>query len=454
MQPPLPPSSSASSTALWRERLRSRARPLLSGAALVAAFLLGLSLFGLLPARDVGAIRTLKLDVRQAVQPSALPAEATATPSHRLSLWSFPICERPASGARLYPLSLGDRPAFAVWCRSEYVLVAIDGTEAAPEVTRLARFPARGELPGGAATLDLDGDGVRDLVLGVAPALGVAHRSFSGAYWLRGRAQGGFELPRTLAETPTVALLALDLDGKPGDELALLTRGDAAAQRPGELWLFVGGTSPTRAAVIPTGLLPSDLAAVPREHESELWVVTTQPGALVRLRFGRDSQSWASPGRELLALRGAQAFVGAPRAQSTLYVRDPSDVHALESDPTPRLTPWMAQAFVGPAAWLDLERASGPLLVGATAAGFATFRSPKSGRRERALPAGVRVADVSSAAALAGAPRGLLLVEHEGQPGQLALVLLPSDLRDEATEVTLRSGPVRGAPAEARVALE
>ena len=430
----------------WRDRW-------LTGVAGVAALALVLSLFGLWPRRASHAVPATRFEAALAVERARLPEPATvATPSNRLQLPAFAVRTAPRSGARMFRLALtADRDAFAVWCGSEFVLVDVQLRNGAPVVTRSARFPARGELPGGAAALDLDRDGTSDLVLGVAPAVGVTHRAFSGVFWLRGRVAGGYEPAQPLVETPTIALLAADLDAQPGSELVVLTRGDVAAQRPGELFVFSGGVSPKRAAVLPAVLAPTDLAlGEAGPTATDLWVVSAQPGALVRLRLPRDAAGWSAPARSELALRGAQAFVPGPRAGARLFVRDVLGVHAVESDP-PRLTPVQAEARVGPAAWLEADRK--PALFGASDHGFTWFEGGSGTARERTLPDGVRVVDASSLSASPEA-RAVLLVSTAEEPARLSLVVLPSVLRGEASEVTLRPGSVETPPGAPHVPLE
>jgi len=436
----------------------ARSKPLWLTLAAAAAVLLGVSLVGLVPPGAPPPPTPVPLAVAKTVDPVRLPERNASAPLvSRLVLWSFPLCPKPRAGARLYRVALGaERDAFAVWCQNEFLLLDLGlarNVDEAPRVTRLGRFAARGELPGGAVALDLDGDDTLDLALGVAPALGVVHRPFSGVFWLRGRPQGGFELPRTLVEMPVVGLAALELDPNKGSELMVLTRGDPVAQRPGELWVFAGGTSPTRAAVVPTGLSPSDLAAARvREGAGELWLTSTQPGSLLRFRFSHQPSEWSKPERSELPLRGVQGFVAAPRDERALYVRDVQNLLRVETEGEPRLTPFRERVELGPSAWLRATGAEAPVVFGATQGGFAWLRGDK--RNDRALPAGMRVLDVSSSGAGATAGQSVMLIETSEQGGNLALLVLPADVRDEASELELRSGAVEAGAAEAHVALE
>ncbi|HEX5657944.1 MAG TPA: hypothetical protein VFX59_12150 [Polyangiales bacterium] len=416
--------------------------------ASVAALLLGSALFGLIPAREPAPPPTVRFDPAKAVDPVKTPETHVAV-VHKLVGWSVPVCARPKEGARLYRVALApERDAFAVWCAGEYVLLEVEATAETPRVTRLARFPARGELPGGATSIDLDQDGVLDLALGVAPALGVVHRPGAGLFLLRGRAQGGYEIARALVEMPVVATLAAELDEQPGAELLVLTRGDVAAQRPGDLWVFVGGSSPARAAVIPTALAPNDLALGPAvEGQNELWVASTQPGSLVRLKLPATRAAWTSVLRAELPLPGLQAFVAGPRGERGLFVRDLEGARAVDDGATIKLGKVLVSAEIGPASWLPGQR-----VLAATQQGFTVAHADK--RKAHALPTGLRVVDASSTRGANAEQRGLLLLAPDDPAGNLSLVVLPAELRDEASELELHAGALEAAPGEARVTLE
>jgi hypothetical protein len=462
-----PDTSSASPEPALIKPRDARWLRLYTGLSAAALLLLALSLFGLLPLREPKPPVPVAFAPNKTVERVRLAAPSASAPLvSQLVLWSFPLCTKPSQGAKLYRLTLGaERDSFVVWCQNEFLLldVAPGGEDdAPPRITRLGRFSARGELPGGALALDLDADATLDLALGVAPAPGAIHRPFSGVFWLRGRPAGGYELPRTLVEMPVVGLAAAELDGAPGSELVVLTRGDPVAQRPGELWLFAGGTSPTRAAVLQTALAPSDLVLGPtRDIGPELWLSSTQPGSLLRFRFVREAAlsagaapgtGWTRPERTELALRGVQSFVAGPRDEPALLVRDVTGIQKLESEATPKLTRWLEHVELGPSAWLRSARDGKPVVFGATQTGFSWLRGDK--RNERSLPKGTRVLDVSSSGAGAAHARAVLLIETEEQGPNLALVVLPVDVRDEASEIELRSGAVEAAPTEAHLALE
>lgn len=433
---------------------RSRAANLALGLAGACALLFVLALLDLIPAESPVPVQTVAYDVKRTVERARLPEQSQSqAPAHHLSLWSYPLCTRPREGARLYPLAAtAYRERFVVWCQGEYVLLELDAQSEPPRLTRVGRFPARGERPGGVAELDLDRDGVRDMALGVAPTEGVVHRSFAGVYWLRGRPQGGYEPARALVEMPPAGLVAAELDGQPGEELVALTRGDPAAQRPGELWLFRGGVSPQRVALVPTALGPRELSlGATRGEQLELWVLATHPGALLRFRFARDPAGWAAPQRDELPLRGAQGFVTSARGPAPRYVRDALHVQAIVDGAVPTLAPWLNDVRVGPAALLDDQHPGRPLLLAAVADGFALVRGRDV--RTRKLPEGVQVLDAAGFAAL-GQRRGALLAGTAEQSANLVLLVLPSDLRDEASEVELRAAPVEVSSSELRVALE
>jgi len=434
--------------------LATRLSWLVSALALLAAVALVLALFGLLPARSPERVASVAFDPAQASEPvRPLSEPSRALPIHRLLLWSFPLCAAPEQGARLYRLALqADRSTFALFCQGEYLLLDVEAAREPPRVTRLARFPLRGELPGGAAVIDLDGDATSDLVLGVAPREGIVHRPSAGLFWLRGRVQGGYEAARALVEMPTVSAAAVDLDGNGKSELAVLTRGDPAAQRPGELWIFQGGSSPARSAVVPLALAPADLVVTAGPSgEHALWTVSRQPGSLVRMRFSSAPESWAAAPREVVPLAGAEALL--TDSLGRLYARSADQLFAVDAAATPlKLTPQLERGELGPATWI--ERGPERALLLAKPAAFALLAHGERVARVRSLPVGKRVLDVSSAGGGTAPMQGVLLVRGEEQPAELSLVVLPAAPREEASEIELRTGAVDAAPGEARVPLE
>ena len=398
----------------------------LSGLAFAGALVLLLVSMGLVGGREPEPPRREPLDAHKLVEASSAPSEPAPVPKPQaaLSVTRFALCDAPAAGARLLPVQVGPaREAFLVFCKGAYELVALESLGARLRAQRVARFPTRAALPGGAAGGDFDGDGAFDLVLGTAPQHGVLHEAAAGAFWVRGRTQGGYEAPRPLAETPTVALAPVDLDGSPPLDMLLLTRGDVAAQREGELWAFSGGPLFARARVVRTALDPRDLFVQPAQGSEGAvlaLVVSGQPGAVVSARFERGA---AAPVVSTLPLPGAQAFVPALVPGSRPFVRTPTSLYALPSDEPARAELWASDANVGPGVWSAGEAAGSARVLGALGHGVGEVRGgEKSLADELFFGEATRVHDLAALSDASGRARLFALAQEDGA---LQLLLLP-----------------------------
>jgi len=426
--------------------------------AVLAAGVLVLAVAGLLPAREPAASDVLAFDVGK-TQPPASPLshlEAPIKPGQRSKLevsW-VPLCDAPDAAPRLLKVRLfaGD-DALLVWCKQGYSLFTLTAEGATLRATRQARFKSRGELPGGAAAGDFDGDGQLDLALGVATPPGVVHRSGAGVFWVRGRAQGGFEPPRPLVEAPTVALAAHQKPGATGHDLLVLTSGDVAAQRPGELWLFGLQPTLTRQKVVPVGLDPRALALRPGADLNllEAWVASGQ-GLIARVVFDLTSRDERKEQALSLPLRGAQGFAHEPTPEGALFVRDATNVYQVRLGGAPALTPF-AQASVGPFVVTDLDADMKPDVLAAIEDGV-IWLVEGTEQRERTLPSELKVLDVETLKDAAGEQRALVLIAGKPEPTTLSLLLLPRPPWTPSLELDLTRGETAEAPGLAEVVLE
>jgi hypothetical protein len=460
------------------------ARGWLALAACAGATLLVIAAAGLLPAREPEAAEREAFSVHKATPApsplakatreaagSPLPAAPGKATLQRPPLPIVSLCEAPERGARWYKLALSPtQTTLMVWCREGYQLfglrLATSSASAStpasptpapvPEVTRLARFKARAELPGGAVAGDFDGDGQLDLVLGVAARPGVVHRSGAGVYWVRGRAQGGLEPARILAETSSAAVAAHELPGA-GHELVVLTAGDVAAQRPGELWSFKRAPTLSRQRVVPVGLDPRGLALRPGAEAGliEAWVLSGQPGRLDRLLLDLASHDFRPEQSASLAWRGAQALAHEPCEQGALLARDATSIQHVGRGAPPSLVAFAADAQVGPFAVSDLDGDMQLDVLSALDDGIAWLPG-STPLREYPLPAELKVHDVETTrAGGVGVPLPLALVQ--GPAAQtLSLVVLPNPPWDGADvgSVQLLPTPPKDSHSLASVALE
>jgi hypothetical protein len=410
---------------------------------------------GLVGGREPEPPRSEKLDPHKLVEQAALPTEPAPAPRPlaKLVLTRFALCDAPSAGARLLRVEVGPaREALLVFCKGAYELYTLELSAPVARALRAARFPTRAALPGGAAGADFDGDGAFDLVLGTAPPHGVMHDAAAGAFWVRGRTQGGYEAPRALAETPTVAVAAADLDGAPPSDMVLLTRGDVAAQREGELWAFTGGALFARSRVVRTALDPRDLfvTSLPGAEASLLaFVVSGQPGAVVSVRFDRKG---AEAQVSSLLLPGAQAFVPPLVSGSRPFVRTPTHLFALSSDEPLRAELWASDANVGPGVWSAGDAGASARVFGALAHGVGEVKAgEKSLGDELFFGDSVRVHDLAAVSDASGRTHLFALAEEDGA---LALLSIPELPWGTDVALTLERGAVEDAQAFANVPLE
>jgi hypothetical protein len=450
---------------LW---VRSGLSTLAIWGALLGAIVLVLAAAGMLPAREPPAPDVERFSPEKAlVKPATLPrVEQRVDPAQkpRFEVSWVSLCEAPQIGARLERVrAFAGEGGVLVWCKDGYALFALGIEQGALRATRVARFKARGELPGGVAAGDFDGDGQLDLVLGVAPRPGVVHRAGSGAFLVRGRVQGGFEPARALVETPTVALAAARAVGATRDALLVLTAGDVGAQRPGELWLFGAQPSLVREKVFPGALDPRGLLLrpVPESSLLELWLVSGQPGRVQALSLDLGSKE-LHPERSInLPLRGAQAFAHESSPGGAPFVRDTTGVYRVQRGDPPALLPFAQQLNAGPSVIGDLDADQKPDLLAAIEGGVAWIEREGGSPHERALPPELRVVDVEILRDAGGQARPLALVQGKPDAATLSLWLLPRppwpDAQGEPEkplELRLTPGLSEDARTLAEVALE
>ncbi len=272
-----------------------------------------------------------------------------------LSVWRVPLCEVPVEGsARIYRADLENGvEAHFVWCRGGYVRFDFALEQGVFRAQRLARFPARVELPGGVAVTDFDGDGVVDLLLGTSPPPLAIHRPGAGAFFVRGRKAGGYESARALIETPVSGVLALPAEGRPGSDFLVLTRGDASAQRPGDLVWFTGGLAFQRAAQISVGLSPRDLILSTQPPRSVLLALPTA-GMVLRVTLPQAGAAADSASKQTLNLKGVQGLL-ADATGSWVLARDAKDLKRVVFDDELSAEAWAEGANVGPGVVLDFD---------------------------------------------------------------------------------------------------
>jgi hypothetical protein len=404
--------------------------------SVLGALVLVLAAAGLIPPKESAPVRVEAFSVDKAVVPisKVLQAEARresadAGPALTARALRFvPLCQAPSGGARWFKLALfAQQDMLLVFCKQGYELFEVGERSGELSLTRVARFKVRGDLSGGATAGDFDGDGQRDLVLGVASRPGVVHRSGAGVFWLRGRAQGGFEPARILAEISSFAIGAFSRGASRPDELFVLTSGDVAAQRPAELWLFGREPSLSRKQVLPMGLDPRGLAlrAGAEAEHVDAFVLSGQPGRLVRASFNLATRAVVGTPASL-DLRGAQAFAHDPSFGDALFLRDATALYRVERAGLPSLHAFAREAHVGPFVLSDLDADLKPDVFAAVEAGVSFLREGEPQPEELALPEDLKVLDVESVRVGESGLTPVALVSGRPDGNALALLILPT----------------------------
>lgn len=143
---------------------------------------------------------------------------------------------------------VGDpRPEQIVLCGREAHVFAVHGGELA----RLATLTLEGDTQvkmAAPVVTDVDGDGLRDLVLGWTELDAEGGPNGGTLRWVAGDPSGGFGEDHVLHPLSVVDIQTAELDGRTGADLVALHWADGFGRRPSEAWVFAGGPSPRRLA--------------------------------------------------------------------------------------------------------------------------------------------------------------------------------------------------------------
>lgn len=225
------------------------------------------------------------------VEAPAEPVDGGPPPLPRFRRDRWVVCPEPAIAPSLAALDLaGDaRAELVVGCGDRWEVLAIrDGVP-----VRIARIDAptvdAESSPGSgpALAVDFDADGTRDLVLPFARyGAGGATRG-GGLYVVPRDRFGGFDAPRALAPVAAVAVAAGAIDRDSAIDLAVANLANPFARVPSEVWVFSGGASPARRAVLRTGPGANGVALVDLDLDGRLdAIVTTADEPRVDVFFG------------------------------------------------------------------------------------------------------------------------------------------------------------------------
>lgn len=229
-----------------------------------------------------------------------------ALPRFRRDRWV--VCPEPTIAPSLAAVDLiGDaRSELVVGCGDRWEVIAVQ--DGAP--VRVVRVDAPsvtdGTDPnaGPAISVDFDGDSLRDLVLPLARYGAGGSTRGGGLYVVPRDRLGGFATPRALAPIAAVAVVSGALTSDTARDLAVVHQANPFARLPSEVWVFSGGASPARRAVLRTGAGAQMVGLVDLDRDGELDViVTTSEEARTDVFFGNGAGVF--PRRHTLTIPGA-----------------------------------------------------------------------------------------------------------------------------------------------------
>jgi hypothetical protein len=214
----------------------------------------------------------------EAADPDAGPTAPPAT-----ELPTRAVCQEPGVAPSLSVLALGAVPTIAVGCGDRWELIA-----GAPlsRVARILTPPGEDEAlaarAGAAATLDFDGDGSADLALPFARYGAGGATSGGGLYVVR---RSGWNLlgeVRPIAPIAAAAVAVGAIDGVSGDDLVGVNQANPFARLASEGWVFSGGASPRRSAVVraATGSTAAALVDLDVDGSMDVALASTDDGRL------------------------------------------------------------------------------------------------------------------------------------------------------------------------------
>jgi hypothetical protein len=257
---------------------------------------------------DAGSIQDAGSYELDAGEAEIIVDAGTASPRLRPHRWI--VCPEPAIAPSLMGIDLiGDgRTELVVGCGDRWEVFSIrEGTPI--RVARVDTPPGEGDPNAGPAiAVDFDGDERRDLVLPLA-RYGAGGATRGGGLFVVPRDRfGGFDPPRALAPIAAVAIAAGAIISQSPRDLAVIHQANPFARLPSEVWVFAGGSSPSRRSVLRTGVGASGLGLGDLNLDGKLdIIVSSSDDARVDIFAGDGSGSF--PHRQTLSVVGATNIV-------------------------------------------------------------------------------------------------------------------------------------------------
>lgn len=237
-------------------------------------------------------------------QEEAVVDAGSPVPRFRRDRWI--VCPEPAIAPSLASVDLNrdGHTQLVVGCGDHWDIMSV--VAGAP--VRVARVDAPlgdGDPSAGPAIdLDFDGDDRRDLVLPLV-RYGAGGATRGGGLFVVPRDRfGGFDPPRPLAPISAVSVQGGAVVGTAPRDLVVIHQANPFARLPSEIWVFAGGSSPTRRAVLRVGVGAAGLGLGDLDLDGKLDIIaSSSEDARVELFMGDGAGTF--PRHHSLSIVGA-----------------------------------------------------------------------------------------------------------------------------------------------------